>query len=86
MDDPAFYVYMLLCEDGSFYTGYTMNVEQRFALHLKGKGARYTRAHKPIKVAYVEAYASRSEAIRRERSIKVLSHAQKQQLSGKQNG
>jgi putative endonuclease len=72
-----FYVYILLCRDGSFYTGYTKNVDERMRLHTCGKGARYTKIHRPSRVAYVEAMASRAEAMKRERAIKKLSHQQK---------
>jgi putative endonuclease len=75
-----FYVYMLLCTDGSFYTGYTKNIDERTRLHANGKGARYTRTHKPERVVYVELFASQAEAMRREREIKRLSHQQKQNL------
>jgi putative endonuclease len=63
--------------DGSFYTGYTRNVDKRARLHACGKGARYTKVHKPEKVVYVEALGSRAEAMKRERAIKKLSHQQK---------
>jgi len=76
----VFYVYILLCCDGSFYTGYTKNVETRMRLHQIGKGARYTKIHKPQKLVYSEDYPSRSLAMRREREIKKLSHQQKQVL------
>jgi len=66
--------------DGTFYTGYTKNVEERARLHVNGRGARYTKAHPPEKVVYVESFPSRSEAMRRERAIKKLSHEQKQDL------
>ena len=75
-----FYVYILLCCDGSFYTGYTKNVETRMRLHQIGKGARYTKIHKPQKLVYSEDYPSRSLAMRREREIKKMSHQQKQVL------
>jgi len=76
----AYYVYMLLCEGGSYYTGYTKDVESRFKQHKKGIGARYTRIHKPMKVVYVEKISSRKEAVRRERTIKLLNHKKKQRL------
>jgi putative endonuclease len=76
----AFYVYILLCCDGSFYTGYTKDLEERTKQHQNGKGARYTKAHKPQKLAYFEEYDSRGIAMRREREIKKLSHQQKQVL------
>lgn len=72
-----FYVYILLCNDGSFYTGHTKNIDERTRLHANGKGARYTRSHKPKLVAYVELLASRAKAMRREREIKRMSHQQK---------
>ncbi len=75
-----FYVYIILCTDGSFYTGYTKNVDKRLRLHVSGKGARYTRIHKPDKVAYTEALPSRAQAMRREKTIKKMSHQQKHDL------
>jgi len=76
----SFYVYILLCVDGSFYTGYTKNVDARVRLHESGKGARYTRVHKPQKVAYVEICDSRAKAMIREREIKKMTHQQKSNL------
>ena len=73
----SFCVYVLLCSDGSFYTGYTKNLHARTKLHQDGNGAKYTRAHKPQKLAYFELFGSRSEAMKREREIKKLSHQQK---------
>ena len=81
----AYYVYMLLCEGGSYYTGYTKDVESRFKRHKKGIGARYTRIHRPMKVVYVEKIGSRKEAVRRERTIKLLSHKKKRRLVGRLN-
>ena len=75
-----YYVYVLVCEDNTFYTGYTRNVEARFRLHKKGKGARYVRLHPPKKVVYEEEFETRSEAMKRERQIKRLTHTQKQRL------
>jgi putative endonuclease len=76
----AFYVYILLCLDGSFYTGYTKDLNERTKQHENGKGARYTKSHKPKKLAYVELFNSRSSAMKRERAIKKLTHQQKQEL------
>ncbi len=80
MTAMPYYVYILLCQDGSYYTGYTKNLQERTRLHTNGNGARYTRSHPPQKVAYAEQYESRSEAMRREKAIKKLSHQQKAQL------
>ena len=76
-----FYVYMLLCENKSFYTGYTKSVKSRFRLHVNGKGARYTKMHKPQSLVYVEQFASRSEAMKREKRIKKLAHDKKLKLA-----
>lgn len=79
----VFYVYILKCLDGSFYTGYTKDVEERTRQHQNGIGARYTRLHKPESVVYTEAFDSRSKAMKREREIKKLSHQQKLDLTTK---
>ena len=76
----SFFVYILLCNDGSYYTGYTQNLAQRIKLHTNGKGARYTKSRRPIKLAFVELFDSRSQALKREKNIKKMSHVQKQKL------
>jgi putative endonuclease len=76
-----YYVYIIACEDGSFYTGYTIDVERRVEQHRKGRGARYTRIHEPRNLIHVEEFNSRSEAMKREQEIKSLSHNKKQQLA-----
>ena len=83
-----FYVYIILCRDGSFYTGYTKNVDERTKQHACGKGARYTRMHKPERLVYVEVLDSRAQAMKREKAIKRMSHQQKIELanSGMANG
>lgn len=81
----SFYVYILLCCDGSFYTGYTKDLDARTKQHENGKGARYTRSHKLQKVAYVEVFDTRVKAMEREREIKKLSHQQKLDLANSQN-
>lgn len=72
-----YFVYILLCEDKSLYTGSSNNVEQRFLAHTSGKGSRYTRSHKPVKVVYKEQFESKSAALKREIEIKKWSHDQK---------
>lgn len=74
------FTYILLCVDGSFYTGSTNNVEKRFEDHLEGDGARYTKSHKPVKIIYQEKFKSKSEALKREAEIKKLSRKEKQNL------
>jgi putative endonuclease len=81
----SFYVYILLCMDGSFYTGYTNDLQQRTRQHENGKGAKYTKSHPPQKVVYVEIFGSRSSAMKREKAIKKLSHQQKQGLISSQS-
>ena len=76
----SYYVYILRCKDGSYYTGHAKDVEKRFEMHMKGRGARYTRMHEPEKLVYLEQFESRGEAMRRERQIKTLNHDKKQQL------
>ena len=76
----SFHVYILQCIDGSFYTGYTKDLNERTKQHQNGKGAKYTKAHKPQKVAYVEVFGTRSAAMKREHVIKKLSHQQKLDL------
>jgi putative endonuclease len=80
-----FYVYILLCTDGSFYTGYTKNIDERTRLHANGKGARYTKMHKPKRVAYVELFDSRTKAMKREREIKKMTRQQKLNLINSRN-
>lgn len=79
-----YYVYILICKDGSYYTGYAKNVEQRVEQHKKGQGARYTRMRGLKKMVYVEEFNSRSEAMKREREIKSLSHSEKHRLINSQ--
>jgi len=79
---PSYFVYMLLCDDGSYYTGYTSNVLSRFERHKKGHGARYTRMRQPRKIVYLQQFTTRQAAMKRERQIKALSHGEKQDLVG----
>ncbi|HTY74510.1 MAG TPA: GIY-YIG nuclease family protein [Candidatus Nanoarchaeia archaeon] len=76
----SYFVYIMLCKDGSFYTGYTKDVDERAKLHASGKGARYTKAHPPERVVYVEEFGTRSAAMKREKAIKKLNRDQKIKL------
>ena len=60
------YVYILECEDGSLYTGFTNNPEQRFADHKTKKGAKYTRSRKPVKLLHIEEFLHTKDALKRE--------------------
>ena len=79
-----YYVYIIRCEDGSFYTGYTKDVESRLKHHIGGKGGRYTRMHKPEKLVYMEKFDSRVEAMKREKTIKKLNRRRKLDLINSQ--
>ena len=76
---PA-YVYILLCGDGTLYTGWTDDPEKRTRTHNKGKGGRYTRGRLPVELAYSEEFATKNEALRREREIKKMTRPAKQRL------
>ncbi len=76
----AHYVYILACDDGSLYTGYTTDVGRRVGEHNAGNGARYTAGRRPVEVRYVEYHSSRSNAQSREYEIKSLTRNQKEQL------
>ena len=81
------YTYILLCQDGTLYTGYTTDVERRFKEHQSGEGAKYTRSHPPKRVVYTRAFATRSEAMKHEYAIKQLSRNNKIRLiEGAYNG
>jgi len=80
-DKKSYYVYLLLCDDGSYYTGYTNNVDSRLERHKKGHGARYTRMRKPKRIVYVEEFRTRDDATKREQQIKALSHKEKDELA-----
>jgi len=72
-----YFVYILKCLDGSLYTGSTNNIEKRFKNHLEGKGGKYTRSHKPVKIIYEEKFKTKSDALKREMQIKKLSKEKK---------
>ena len=76
-----FYVYILKCQDNTFYTGYTADLSRRLKEHNTGRGAKYTRgARKPVELLYCEDHNSIQDAMRREREIKRLSREKKIQL------
>ncbi len=77
------FVYILRCADDTLYTGITTDVERRVREHngeLKGKGAKCTRARRPVQLIYTELCADRSDAGKREWGIKQLSKNQKEKL------
>jgi putative endonuclease len=79
----AFYCYILECSDGTYYTGWSTNPQERLIRHNRGTGARYTRSRRPVRLVYVEELADKAAALKRERAIKALRHLQKQKLISK---
>ncbi|MBR1528897.1 MAG: GIY-YIG nuclease family protein [Oscillospiraceae bacterium] len=71
------YVYIAECADGTLYTGWTTDPEKRIRTHNAGKGAKYTRSRRPVKLVYLEKFENKSDALRREYEIKRLSRVQK---------
>ncbi|MDO5541233.1 MAG: GIY-YIG nuclease family protein [Eubacteriales bacterium] len=74
------YTYILKCSDGTYYTGWTNNLEKRLDAHNRGKGAKYTKPRIPVVLAYYESFETKEEAMRREYQIKQLSRAEKEAL------
>lgn len=72
------YTYVLECSDGSFYTGYTTDLAKRIKVHNSGRGAKYTKARRPVILKYYEVAESKSIAMKKEAAIKKLSRVQKE--------
>ncbi len=75
------YAYIVECADGTYYCGYTNNLEKRIKTHNRGKGAKYTRPRLPVVLVYFEIFSSKEEAMSREWHLKRLSHAEKEALA-----
>lgn len=73
-------VYIVVCSDGSLYTGWTADVETRVKAHNAGRGSRYCKQRRPVRLVYQEELATRSEAQRRELAIKRMSRRKKLEL------
>ena len=78
------WVYVLECSDGSFYTGYTTDVERRVAEHDAGEGAKYTRGRTPVELVHSERFETRSAAMSREYEIKQFGRTEKERLVGRE--
>lgn len=78
--DKKFYTYLILTQDNTLYCGYTDDPKSRFEKHKAGLAAKYTRAHKPVKMVYLKEFATKSEAMKAECRIKKLSRPQKESL------
>jgi len=74
------FVYIVRCADGTLYTGWTTDVARRVAQHNAGRGARYTRVHRPVTLVYREEMPDRSAAMRRELALKKLDRERKERL------
>ena len=74
------FVYILETETNKLYCGYTDDIEKRFKAHLNGTGAKFTRANKPIRIAYINEFETKSEALKEEYRIKKLPRTKKLEL------
>ena len=81
------YAYLLLCADGSLYAGWTNDLRRRLRAHNEGNGAKYTRARRPVRLAYAEAFATKEEAQSRECQFKKLRRTERLSLirAGQEN-
>ena len=78
-----FFVYMIRCGDGSYYTGHTDDLERRWAEHQSGTFGGYTAKRQPLRLVYFEECGERIDALERERQIKPWSRAKKEALVAK---
>ena len=74
------YAYMLRCADNTIYSGYTNDLEKRIETHNSGKGAKYTKTRRPVKLAYYEEFETKSKAMQREYEFKHLTRNQKEKM------
>ena len=74
------YTYVVQCSDGSLYTGWMNDLEKRICAHNAGKGAKYTKPRRPVKLVYWETFDTKEEAMHREASIKRLTRKEKLRL------
>jgi putative endonuclease len=81
----AWFLYLIECRDGSIYTGIAVDVDARYAAHLSGKGARYTRSHPPRRLLATIEYPDRSAASKAEYQIKQMSPQDKREF-GRRHG
>lgn len=73
-------MYVLECADGTYYTGYTNDLEKRITTHNAGKGAKYTRARRPVHCIYFETFESKHDAMSAEYHFKQLTRKQKEKF------
>lgn len=81
MEEKKNYAYIVRCSDGSYYTGWTNDLEKRIREHNESdRGAKYTRGRRPVVLVYAEAFDTPEEAMSREWHIKRLKRKEKEQL------
>lgn len=78
------YTYIVECRDGSLYTGWTTDVKKRVEAHNAGKGAKYTKSRRPVKLVYTEEHRTKQEAMSREYAIKRMTRQEKLRMIGKE--
>ena len=76
----AWYLYILRCVDGSFYTGITKDLDNRLKKHNDGKASRYTRTRRPVELLYQERCRTRTQALVRECEVKAFPRKKKEEL------
>ena len=74
------YTYIVECKDGTFYTGWTNDIEKRMEAHNAGRGAKYTKSRRPVTLIYKECFETKEEAMKREYAIKQMTRTQKLKL------
>lgn len=79
-DEKLNYTYILRCSDGTYYTGWTNDLDNRIKCHNSKKGAKYTKTRTPVELVYYETFATKEEAMSREYHIKKLKRSEKQKL------
>ena len=76
-----YYFYFARCADGSLYSGSCIDLQAREDRHNEGKGAKYTRSRRPVRIVYREEFVTLTEARRREAQAKTWSKVKKERLS-----
>ena len=74
------YAYLLKCSDGSLYAGWTNDPERRLKAHNSGTASKYTRLRRPVEMVYLEEFETKSEAMKREAALKMMTREQKLEL------
>ena len=74
------YTYIVRCSDGTLYTGWTKDLKKRIKDHNEGRGAKYTRARRPVVLAYYEEFDTKEEAMSREWAIKHMTRRKKEEI------